>query len=376
MSGGFPSVAIVGGSVGGLAAGVCLRQIGCDVEIYERSSEELSGRGAGIVVQPQLARLIGDIAGQRLPITSCMTRRQIDAATSRHDDLVMPQQFTSWSAIIGALRKAFPAEHYHAGRALTGFEQKSDLVSLQFGDEVIQADTTIFADGSGSFGRRRFEPDSTPAYAGYIAWRGTVAEADLPDELQAFFHNRFTFTAARNGGHALCYFIPGDDAATQVGKRRLNWVWYETVAEGADLDELLLDRNGQQRRRSISAGMMGEMPKAYLRANAERELDPWFRQLIELTTDPFVQAIEDLAVDRMAYDQVCLLGDAAFVVRPHTAGATAKASGDAMTLADAIKRQPDDIPGALRNYEAARLPAGRSMSHLGLSLGKQSVRTR
>ena len=305
-----------------------------------------------------------------------MTRRQIDAVTGSHSDVVMPQQFTSWEAIVQAIKGAFPAECYHRGKTLTGFEQSEGSVTLEFGDERSVADLAVFADGSGSYGRRRFDPDLTPEYAGYIAWRGTVAEADLPNDLQAFFHDRFTFTAAKDGGHALCYFIPGDEWRTAIGSRRLNWVWYETVEAGADLNHLLMDRDGVQQKRSITAGMLADLPKTYLVQRAQDKLDPWFQQLIELTEDPFIQAIEDLAVGTMAHNRVCLLGDAAFVVRPHTAGATAKASGDAMALADAIGRRPDNVSEALRAYEAARLPAGRSMSHLGLSLGKNSVKTR
>ena len=47
------------------------------------------------------------------------------------------------------------------------------------------------------------------------------------------------------------------------------------------------------------------------------------------TPDPFVQTIVDVVVPRTVFGRVCLLGDAAFVVRPHTAGATAKAARDA-----------------------------------------------
>ena len=46
--------AIVGGSMSGLLAGVMLRRAGWQVDIFERSREELSGRGAGIVAQPDL----------------------------------------------------------------------------------------------------------------------------------------------------------------------------------------------------------------------------------------------------------------------------------------------------------------------------------
>ena len=42
-------VGIVGGSIGGCAAAVSLSRRGWDVELFERSEQELVGRGAGIV---------------------------------------------------------------------------------------------------------------------------------------------------------------------------------------------------------------------------------------------------------------------------------------------------------------------------------------
>ena len=45
---------IIGGSVGGLFAANLLRSVGWDAVVFERNSEELTGRGAGISTHPQL----------------------------------------------------------------------------------------------------------------------------------------------------------------------------------------------------------------------------------------------------------------------------------------------------------------------------------
>ena len=45
---------VIGGSMSGLLAGLLLRRHGWDVEVFERVESELSGRGAGIVAQPEL----------------------------------------------------------------------------------------------------------------------------------------------------------------------------------------------------------------------------------------------------------------------------------------------------------------------------------
>lgn len=48
------TAAIVGGSVGGLAAAHELRSIGADVTVYERSVDRTQPRGAGIVMQAEV----------------------------------------------------------------------------------------------------------------------------------------------------------------------------------------------------------------------------------------------------------------------------------------------------------------------------------
>jgi 2-polyprenyl-6-methoxyphenol hydroxylase-like FAD-dependent oxidoreductase len=70
----MPKVAVVGGSIGGLCAGIALRGIGCDVEIYERAQGPMTSRGAGIVTRPPLLRLLRDGGAPELPTTSCLYR--------------------------------------------------------------------------------------------------------------------------------------------------------------------------------------------------------------------------------------------------------------------------------------------------------------
>src|SRR5262249_41560644 len=45
---------IIGGSMSGLFAAAFLRQNGWDADVYERSTVELVGRGAGITTHPEL----------------------------------------------------------------------------------------------------------------------------------------------------------------------------------------------------------------------------------------------------------------------------------------------------------------------------------
>ena len=108
-----------------------------------------------------------------------------------------------------------------------------------------------------------------------------------------------------------------------------------------------------------------------MRRAAARELHPRLAELIAETPEPFVQVILDLAVPRMRFGRVCLVGDAAFIVRPHTAGATAKAADDACALALAAKAWRGNLNDELAHWEANQLSAGRAMCQYGVALGKR-----
>src|SRR5262249_10591913 len=94
---------------------------------------------------------------------------------------------------------------------------------------------------------------------------------------------------------------------------------------------------------------------AEMRADAERLIGPQFRQIVRLIAEPILQPIYDLESPRMAFGRVAILGDAAFVARPHVAAGVSKAAADAAALADALSAEPD-VPSALKRLEAARFP--------------------
>jgi 2,6-dihydroxypyridine 3-monooxygenase len=75
---------------------------------------------------------------------------------------------------------------------------------------------------------------------------------------------------------------------------------------------------------------------------------------------PFLQVIYDVAVPSMAFDRTCLIGDAAWVVRPHAAAGTAKAAADAWALVDALA-QSSSVPEALVTFECEQMELGRQL---------------
>jgi 2-polyprenyl-6-methoxyphenol hydroxylase-like FAD-dependent oxidoreductase len=362
---------VAGGSIGGLCAGLALRHSGADVEIFERHPGPMETRGAGIVVQHELTEVLRRYGAPSLPTTSCSRRRYLDPHGGNGRTQDMPQQFTSWESIYLTLRAAFPNENYHSGATLGRFEGTPNGVAANIVEHgTVTADLLVCADGAQSETRRRLLPQVREHYAGYVAWRATVRENAVPDDLATFFADTFTFSEARSGGHILVYLIPGANADASFGHRLINWVWYVS-ARAQDLTVLLTDRYGRRHHNSLPEGGATDESVSDLRVRAKREVHPRMAELIEMTPYPFIQTIVDVVVPQTVFGRTCLLGDAAFVVRPHTAGATAKAAREAMLLADCLRESAGDLNWALSRYQSEQLRYGNELHQYGVALGSR-----
>jgi len=86
-----------------------------------------------------------------------------------------------------------------------------------------------------------------------------------------------------------------------------------------------------------------------------------------------MQTIFDLSVPKMAFGRVCILGDAAFVPRPHTAASTSKTATNAMALANSITSSSNvNAVEALKSWEPSQLELGNYLKYLGVSLVNRS----
>jgi len=119
---------------------------------------------------------------------------------------------------------------------------------------------------------------------------------------------------------------------------------------------------------SIPPPLIARAVVASMRAAARELLAPQFDAVIGLCEQPFLQPIYDLEVPHMAFGRVAILGDAAFVARPHVGAGVAKAAEDALALADALDAERD-AGVALRRFEAARLPVGTKIIARARRLG-------
>lgn len=360
-------VLISGGSMGGLATGITLADLGHTPRIYERSTGELKSRGGGIVAQQNIRQFLTqhtDVSPES--ITTSSSERQYltqsgDIEHSRAESMV----FTSWDALYRALRDAFPAEHYHMGEEVVGVTPETATATFEDGSER-SADVLIAAEGGQSSTREQLFPEVKPEFANYVAWRGVIPESGLSSEVRDKFDNRFIFYQGVDQ-LILAYFIPGPEGSTRPGECRLNWVWYDTL-DGDDREAIFTDTTETERRFTVPPGQL----RAPIRTNhlerAMETLPPMFGRVVTETPELFVQAIYDLSVPEMVVDRVCLLGDSAFVVRPHTAAGTAKAVGDAVTLTETLP-QHESLEGALSSWNQTRNAYGTQLVSRGKRMG-------
>jgi len=365
---------VIGGSLGGLFTGILLRAIGWQVDIYERSPHALDSRGGGVVLQPDVVeafRQAGITEGAPWGVVA-NERYYLKRDGSIAQRMPMRQTLTSWNLLYGTMRRHFPKEHYHQGKNLTELQQDSEQVTAIFADgTTATADLLVGADGANSTVRQLLLPSYTPQYAGYVAYRGLVDETDLDPETAALMTERFVFYQFPNS-HILQYVIPGEDESLVPGNRRFNWVWYVNYDEKTELPHILTDRNGKRRDTSIPPGFMAPEVEQTMHSYAEKVLAPPFQKLVAATKEPFVQTILDLGVPQMAFDRVALVGDAAFIPRPHTAASVSKGAANAIALADALVEQNHDAPKALSVWEADQLRLGMHLWKVGQDLGERS----
>jgi len=364
---------VIGGSLGGLFAGNMLKKAGWDVDIFERSAHDLDSRGGGVVLQPDVVEVFReagvDIRNMSLGVSS-RNRIVYRKDGSVQDNRPAPQMQTSWSLIYATMKESFGNENYHRGRVLKSIEQDEEAktVTAVFEDGSRETgDLLVGADGNGSTVRQLIWPDEQPTYAGYLAWRGLIPENELTPAARDGLAGDFGFSNT-TGSHILGYLVPGENNTTEPGKRFYNWVWYR-VADDETLRDIMTDKDGKQRGFSMPEGKLSEAWKEHVYREADALLPKPFREAVRSTKQPFAQAIRDLTVSNMVQGRVILLGDAAFIPRPHTAASTSKAAANALALHDALTAFSEDIDGALSRWEPQQMMLGTMLHRQGTQAG-------
>jgi 2-polyprenyl-6-methoxyphenol hydroxylase-like FAD-dependent oxidoreductase len=359
---------ICGGSIGGLFAAAALRKSGWQVDVFERTVIELSGRGAGIVTHDVLIDALKsiDITTDELGVF-VKDRTAYDKSGNEVLKLPFPQIVTSWDRIHSLLRASHPNKHHHLGRSAIGFRQEQNKAVAILDDKTeFEADLVIGADGFGSKIRTQMLPDIKPVSSGYVVWRALANESDLSEEVRSDVFKTFGFFVP-TGSQIIGYPIAGPGNDLREGHRRYNFVWYIGV-EQSELKDMLTDDNGKYYSVSIPPPLVREDVMKRFTETARQILPANFAEILEKSEMPFFTPIYDHHSPVMGTGNVGLVGDAACVARPHVGMGVTKAACDALCLARSLDSY-STIPEALEAYSEERVAASARAHYRARDLG-------
>jgi 2-polyprenyl-6-methoxyphenol hydroxylase-like FAD-dependent oxidoreductase len=364
---------IIGGSIAGLFVAAFLRRIGWQVDIFERSSVDLIGRGVGIfATHLELFEALDKCGAGTVDIGVIVYKR---VTLGRKGDVIaekpLLQIVTSWDRLRQVLLKAIDRQRYHFGHVFERLEQDGNGVRVHFANgRSERADLLVACDGFRSNVRAQLAPEVQPIYSGYYAWRGAPNESDLSPQTRETIFPHFSFFL----GHQLQilgYPISGSDDELRPGHRRYNLVWYR-VADAQKLKQMCMDANGEQHEFSVPPPLIRKDLIAEMRAEAEALLPPQFLDCLRHVDHPFFSPVYDFCSPNLVFGRIALVGDAASTPRPHIGFGVTKAAAEAQALAEALSDH-DNIDRALAAYNTARQSLSeRIVSHsrkLGTQLG-------
>jgi 2-polyprenyl-6-methoxyphenol hydroxylase-like FAD-dependent oxidoreductase len=357
-----PRAAVVGGGLSGLCAGLALARAGWPVTIIERAGGEPPG-GAGLGLdRGLLASVTGADAG-RIPLVSGN------------------RPSAAWGLVWRFLRDAALAVagiEFVESVTVTGVRDHDPggPVTLDSTAGTFTTDVVVGADGVYSVTRRFVAPDQPAAsYAGYMLWRGLVAESDVPGGLRGRGSDLEVHVAP--GFQLVVYCVPGRDGRTAVGSRRVSYAWYD-----ASRTRLLRDAGCVQNGAVVATLLADQLPAglpAQLAALARRSWPaPWGECVAWGVTHGavFGTPVAEYLPGRLVRGRVALIGDAAHVATPMTGAGFRSALLDVRALAAGLGGVTgSDVSAGLGRYERDRLAPARRLVSSGMAWGRSYLRS-
>jgi 2-polyprenyl-6-methoxyphenol hydroxylase-like FAD-dependent oxidoreductase len=352
-----PHAVVIGGSLSGLCAGLALARAGWTATIVERATGEPPG-GAGLGLDQRLLGQVTGVDAERVPVI----RGNRDSAAWG-----LVRQFLLEQAL------ATGGLDFREATTVTGVQEPTnpDQVSVATTAGLMSADVLVGADGVYSVSRRFVAPDHPAArYAGYMLWRGLVAEAEVPGGLDGHGRNLEVYGAP--GAQLVVYGVPGADGRTDPGHRRISFAWYD-----ASRTELLR-QTGCLQGETVVATLASDQLSAALTSELSQLArqywpSPWDRCVAWGVAHgaAFGTPVAEYLPARLVRERVVLIGDAAHVATPMTGAGFHNALLDVAELAQDLRGTSGaDVPAALDRYQQERLPQARDLVSSGMSWGR------
>jgi salicylate hydroxylase len=334
-------VLIAGGGIGGLAAGLALARMGCEVAVYEQAPE-LKEVGAGIQLAANGTHVLYALGvGDELKSLSCETEgkeirvwntgetwKLFDLGKVSIERYGYPYFTVYRPDLLAVLERAVRREKraaIHLGAKCVGLREDKDGVELRLENgEAVKGDALIGADGVHSRVRQALFGADKAQFTGIIAWRGIVPMASLPRHMVRAVGTNWVGP----GGHVVHYPLRSGAVMNFVGAlERSDWQVESWSARGTN-EELARDFAGW-----------------HVDVHA----------LIRNIPLPFKWALMVRPpMERWTVGRVSLLGDACHSMVPFLAQGANMALEDGYILARALTEAGGDVPARLLRYENAR----------------------
>jgi 2-polyprenyl-6-methoxyphenol hydroxylase-like FAD-dependent oxidoreductase len=346
---------IVGAGLGGLSAGIALRQTGADVSMFERAgSAEAIQVGIGMVLWSNGMRALGrlGVADDVTGVGALLESLDLYAASGK--------LLNRWN--VGEINRATGApslalsradlhriltDAYQAQSAITfgaeavDFNEDADGVAIEFADgRTERGEVLVGADGNMSGIRRRVAGKGAPGfppYAGYTIWHSIV-----PFGADAVAERVFFLLFGRGGRFA--YYRLDDE--------RVYWSGIAFVPAGGETDV---------RKQEVLDFFHGYAPPV--------------TELIEATDESRIHRHDIYGgetLDTWGTGRVTLLGDAAHPMTTNLGQGAGMAIEDGVVLALCLGENPDPVAG-LREYESRRMSRTATMMELANRLNSNAA---
>ncbi|HWH26421.1 MAG TPA: FAD-dependent monooxygenase [Pseudolysinimonas sp.] len=341
-----PSVAVVGGGLGGMATSVALTRLGFDVEVFEQApawgevgaginissnaTKALIGMGLG----PQLEAVGDRLGGQSM---RSLTTNELLSETILTGDPAVARRFTApyyvfhRADLIGLLAEA--AGPIHLEHRLASLEEHDDGATLEFTNGLRRRfDVVIAGDGIHSTIRRQLYGDDEPVYTGQTAWRAMIDGTEFPPDILG----PLGFTGwMGKGAHIMVYHLRGGSLINMTGQADSATWTEEGWSIPADPDSM----------REVFTG-----------ANPILE-----SLLARITTASKWGLFGRMPSNNWGRGRVQLIGDAAHPMLPNAGQGAGSSFEDAYILSRWLDAKRDDPTAALAAFRDIRIPRAHAV---------------